>query len=112
MLFVQLVLALAPQLRVSKRHVAYANAVTMTNSVTIAIDDGDSLTLVQLRARLIPAWHALCALAEERNTTTRIDCSVGEWASRTLLATRLVCHRGLEPQTSRPQAGLLLNSHV
>ena len=110
--------ALAPPLRVSKRHVACANAATRTTSaVTMSMGDGDSLTLAQLRARLRPAWHALCALAEERGiTTSRTDCSAGEWASRTLLATRLerlaldrchVCHTGLEPQTSRSQAGLL-----
>ena len=80
--------ALAPQLRVSKRHVS--NTVKMTDTVTTVMDDDDSLTLAQLRARLLPAWHALCALAEERSLTTRLDCSVGEWASRTLLATRLV----------------------
>ena len=102
MILVVLALALAPQLRVSRRHVA--NAVTVTNAVTMAMDDdADSLTLVQLRARLLPAWHALCALAEERNTTTRMDCSVGEWASRTLLATRLVCHEGLEPRAADPR---------
>ena len=83
--------ALAPPLRVSKRHVACANAATRTTSaVTMSMDDGDSLTLAQLRARLLPAWHALCALAEERGgTTSRTDCSAAEWASRTLLATRL-----------------------
>ena len=83
MLLVQLVLALAPfgalapPLRVSKRHVACANAATRTTSaVTMSMDDGDSLTLAQLRARLLPVWHALCALAEERGTTTsRTDCS-------------------------------------
>ena len=111
--------ALAPPLRVSKRHVACANAATRTTSaVTMSMDDGDSLTLAQLRARLLPAWHALCALAEERGgTTSRTDCSVtdcsaAEWASRTLLATRLerlaldrchVCHTGLEPRRADPR---------
>ena len=83
-----LALALAPQLRVSKRHVS--NTVKMATTVTTATVDGDSLTLAQLRARLLRAWHALCVLAEERSLTTRLDCSVGEWATRTLLATRLV----------------------
>ena len=87
MILVLQVLALAP-LRVSKRHVS--NTVKMTDTVTTVMDDDDSLTLAQLRARLLPAWHALRALAEERSLTTRLDCSVGEWASRTLLATRLV----------------------
>ena len=88
MILVVLALALAPQLRVSRRHVS--STVKMTDTVTTAMDDGDSLTIAQLRARLLPAWHALRALAEERSLTTRLDCSVGEWASRTLLATRLV----------------------
>lgn len=88
MILVLLAVALAPQLRVSRRHVS--STVKMTDTVTTAMDDCDSLNLAQLRARLLPAWHALRALAEERSLTTRLDCSVGEWASRTLLATRLV----------------------
>lgn len=90
MLLSLLVLALAPQLRVAGPPLRSSRSHTSSVCAAGAVDNDDALTLAQLRLQLRAEWHALCELAEEEGSTaTRSGCSVGEWASRNMLATRL-----------------------